>query len=228
MRCAFPALPAALGLVFLVLPPGPLAGLPESLALLFRGNILLFPDGGNLPDPMPILPSLGIGADYPLAGPLYAEASVDCYSTNYDYSYTLDRAVPASLEYRSAFVAGIVAGFQLTGRFALTDSFVLRVFTGPAADLRLCFLSYGLRPDEITADGRNLSTVVEDVAVYFWRQGRWFLPVAGFGFEYRILPKIMLGLESRVWIPLYRWWSGEDLAPIEGWRMAAGFTISLR
>ena len=201
----------------------------NSSTLSFRGGIMLFTDNGNLPDPMPVLPSVGVAADFGIFGPLRFEASLDFYGTDYDYSYPLSRAVPASIEYRSSFVVGFVLGFQALGRFDLTPSMALRVFGGPGVDLRACFLSYNLNQNDIDENsGKRITSIVDDIAVYFWDSGRWFLPTAGIGFDYRILPKLMLGIDGRVWFPLYRAWSGEDLAPLEGWRFSLGFKITLR
>jgi hypothetical protein len=191
--------------------------------------MLVLADNGNLPDPMPILPSFGAAVDYMIFGPLGVEASLDFYGTDYGYSYELDRAVPAAIENRSAFVVGSVLGIQILGRFDFTDRMTLRVFGGPAVDMRISFLSYGLDQDEIDENnGKNITAIVDDISSYFWTQYRWFMPVAGIGFDYRILPKIMLGFDGRVWFPLYRLWSGEDLSPMEGWRFSAGFKVSLR
>jgi hypothetical protein len=37
-----------------------------------------------------------------------------------------------------------------------------------------------------------------------------------------------VGLDGRVWFPLYRLWTAEDLSPMEGWRFGVGFTASFR
>jgi hypothetical protein len=197
----------------------------DRLSLGFRGSILVFPeDSGLESDPMPVLPSAGLSASYTLAGPLAAELSLDFYGSNYGYSYTLGRAVPVNPENRSAFVLGSMLGLQILGRFPLGELLRLRVYGGPAADLRLCLVAGGLEGE----DRKDAAKRTGDISAYFWDKGRWFLPVLGLGLDFKLAEHIDLGLDARVWFPAYRLWAGEDLPPIDGWRFGAGFKISVR
>jgi hypothetical protein len=195
------------------------------LSLGFRGSIQVFPENNGLEsDPMPVLPSLGLTAAYTITGPLAAELSLDFYGNYYGYSYTLDRAVPANPENRSSFVMGSVLGAQILGTFPLGDLVRLRAYGGPAADLRLCLIAGGLEG----ADQKDASGQTDDIAAYFWGQGRWFLPVLGLGLDFKLFENIDLGLDTRVWFPVYRLWTGEDLPSVEGWRFSAGFKLTIR
>jgi len=191
----------------------------------FGGSVLLIPeDNGLESDPMPILASPGVAAAYPLFALFDVEATLDFYGTNYGYSDVLERAVPYAIENRSSFVVGSVLGIQGVGRFPLPGDLRLRVYGGPAFDLRLCLTAGGL-------EGADLEDAAEEtglIAEYFWGSGRWILPVAGAGIDYPASDKFLLGLDARIWIPLYRVWSGEDLPFVEGWRLAAGIRISIR
>jgi hypothetical protein len=77
-----PALWASLlFLVFAVLPLGA-QSFYEKLGLSFRGWVLFFPeDNGLESDPMPILPSLGIAAGWPVFSFMRIELSLDFYGT---------------------------------------------------------------------------------------------------------------------------------------------------
>jgi hypothetical protein len=196
---------------------------------LIRGSVLhFFEDNGLRSDPGPVLPVPGAGFQYVLWGPLAFEVSLDLYGCYYDYDYTLNRAVPVEPANRASYVLGPVLGFLALGRFKLGDSATLRIYGGPAADLRLCFLADGVAGDEIDfKSGKTLSVLVEDISRYFWGEGRWFLPVAGLGFDYRLFPRLRLGFDARVWFPAYKTWTGEDLPPAEGWRFGAGLTVSI-
>jgi hypothetical protein len=190
-----------------------------------HGTVLFFPeDNGLNSDPMPILPSLGAAAAFPILGPLAAEVSLDFYGTHYGYSYDLGRAVPYAIENRSSLVIGSVLGIQLLGRFFITPNIAVRVFAGPAADLRICLIAEDLKGD----DREDASKQTKDITKYFWGMGRWLLPVAGAGIDFGITPKVMLGLDARVWFPLYKAWSGESLPAVEGWRFGVGFKVTLR
>jgi hypothetical protein len=90
--------------------------------------------------------------------------------------------------------------------------------------MRICIIAEDLKgPDRETA-----SQQTKEVANYFWGKGRWFFPVLGVGADVGITPKLMLGLDSRVWFPLYKTWTGEDLPALEGWRFSVGFRVTLR
>ena len=193
-----------------------------------QAGILYFPeDNGNAGDPAPVLPSMGAALAFQINKILFVELTEDLYFTHYAYNYSLDRAVPAAIENRSAFVFGFFTGIQALGRFPLNDNIIVRVYGGPAADFRIVALAGNLHPDDFSGNPDTDAQIQTDsVREYFWGKGRWFLPVAGAGMDFRINEKFMLGLDMRVWFPFYRVYSGEDLPPIEGWRFGLGLRIS--
>jgi hypothetical protein len=194
------------------------------LTWVARGSILaIFEDNGMEGDPMPILPSIGGGCEFalPFFPLLDFEPSLDVYGTYYGYSYTLDRAVPYAIENRSSWVMGFVLGAPIGYSYRLPNGFVLRGFAGPAFDLRLCLVAGGLEGD----DKDDASSQTSDIASYFWGSGRWFIPTAGFGVDFPVLEKLLLGAELRAWFPVYKLWSGEDLPAKEGWRIAATLRV---
>ena len=194
------------------------------LSWFIEGSVLFFPeDNGVDSDPMPILPSPGLGASYPFNNILRMEFTLDLYWTNYGYSYNLDRAVPAAIENRSAQVIGPLLAVQAAAFFNVTSFMTVRVYGGPAADLRIVFMASGLRSD----DKDDASKQTDSVRSYFWSSGRWFMPVLGTGADFIINPRFKVGLDLRVWAPIYRLWSGEDLPSIEGWRFGAGLRFSI-
>jgi hypothetical protein len=196
----------------------------EKLGLSFRGSVLVFPeDNGLESDAMPILPSLGIAAGWPVFGSLRIELSWDCYGTYYAYSDTLDRPVPAIPDNRSSLVAGSLLGIQALKIFALGNAVRIRVYAGPAADMRLCLIADGLEG----ADAEDAAAETGDISSYFWGQGRWFMPVAGAGMDFALTEKLRLGFDLRAWLPAYRLWTAEDLPAVEGWRFAAGVRFSV-
>jgi len=192
------------------------------------GSILYYPeDNGYAGDPAPLLPSLGAALALQLKGYLWFEFTEDLYFTHYAYNTTLNRAVPAAIENRSAFVFGFLTGFQLLGRFPLGKNMYLRVFGGPAADFRIVALAENLHPDDFSGNPDTDAQMQTDaISEYFWGKGRWFLPVAGLGMDFVINEKFLLGFDMRVWFPVYQLYTGEDLPPIEGWRFGLGFRIS--
>jgi hypothetical protein len=217
-------------LFFLAVLPLGAEGFSDRLSWSFGGTVLLFPeDNGNRGGPMPVLPAPGAALGYSIWGPLSAELSLDLYFTNYIYDFDWDRALPAEIENRSAFVFGFLTGFHALARFPLGDRFTLRAYGGPDMDFRIITLALDLHPDDFTGlretDAQMQTTAVQN---YFWSRGRWFLPVLGTGFDYRLNEKFLIGLDFRTWFPLYRLWSGEELPPMEGWRFGLGLRVSVR
>jgi hypothetical protein len=205
-------------------------GFADRLGWSFQGTVLMFPESnGNRGGPMPVLPAPGAALSCFIWGPLSAEASLDLYFTNYAYDFGWDRALPAEIENRSAFVFGFLTGFHALARFPLNDTWNLRAYGGPDFDFRIITRALDLHPDDSTGVRETDAQMQADaVREYFWGRGRWFLPVLGTGIDYRLNDKFIIGLDFRTWFPLYRLWSGEDLPPIEGWRFGLGLRVTLR
>ncbi|MDR0403061.1 MAG: hypothetical protein LBH35_05665 [Treponema sp.] len=197
-----------------------------------RGSILVFPeDNGNASSPMPILPSLGGSASYPLSDLLALELSLDLYGTLYDYNYALERAVPASLEDRSSLVIGLLWGLQPVFRFRpWGEKITIRGYGGLAFDLRVCLLASGLESGEPHSPdpGKTVGDASADIFSYFWGGGRWLFPFIGGGMDFAFLEKMTLGFDLRVWFPVWRVWTGEDLPFIEGFRFGIGFRATFQ
>jgi hypothetical protein len=204
--------------------------LKDRLSWAAHGSLLVFPEenGPRRGAPTPILPSPGASLAYRFWGPLSVEASLDLYFTHYGYDFELGRPMPVEVENRSAFVFGPILGFSLVSRIPLGKRFGIRLSGGLAADLRIVTLAFDLNEADLVEDdpgGAPMQT--NAVRDYFWDQYRWLLPVLGAGFDAALNEKFTLGLDFRVWFPLYRIWSGEDLPGPEGWRFGPGFRITV-
>ena len=57
---------------------------------------------------------------------------------------------------------------------------------------------------------------------YFWSGARWLLPVMGTGMDFDLNEKFRLGFDIRIWAPVYKLWTGENLPFAEGWRFGLG------
>ena len=211
--------------------PAGAQGFLSRISWLVDGSVLFFPeDNGTESDPMPVLPSLGFGASCQITKiskmNLALELTLDFYYTHYGYSDNLERAIPQAIENRSSLVIGSVLAVQAAFSFDLTQLMTLRAFIGPAADLRIVVLAEKLTQglDDISA----IRAEVDLVRKYFWSQGRWLLPVMGTGLDFTLNSRFKLGLDFRVWMPMYRLWTGEDLPAIEGWRFGIGFRLTIR
>jgi len=189
---------------------------------------MFFPEANEVDesDPMPILPSIGAGASYPVTNMFSLELTLDVYSTHYGFNHNLNRPVPLAIENRTARVTGILLGFQAAGHFDVSRTVTVRAYGGLAADLRIVVVAAGLTEglDDMDAIRRD----TELVRSYFWSQGRWLLPFAGVGADYTLNSGLRIGLSFRVWMPAYRLWTGEDLPAIEGWRFGPGIRLTFR
>ena len=191
------------------------------------GSVLLFPeDNGLNSDPMPVLPSPGVGVSFPVTRIFSIEITLDAYLTHYGFNSALNRAVPNAVENRTARVIGFPFAIQAAWRFNFTPLLSLRAYAGPAADFRAVFIAAGL--NEGTDDMDDIRLQTSSVKKYFWSKGRWFMPVVGTGLDFNITPRIQLGVDIRVWIPMYRIWTNEGLPPIEGWRFGPGIRFTVR
>ncbi|MCL2834495.1 MAG: hypothetical protein FWD78_15090 [Treponema sp.] len=195
-------------------------------SLFFQGSILFFlEDNGNLSDPMPILPGPGVGYGIsPFANEsIRLEATLDMYFTT--YGYKLGRPVPAAWENRSAFVWGNVLAIQAGYFFEITRGMTIRVYGGPAADLRAVLIAPDL--NEAVDPMDEIRSETSAVFNYFWSAGRWFLPVMGAGMDFNLNEKFKLGFDMRVWFPVYKLWTNENLPPAEGWRFGIGVRVTV-
>ena len=205
----------------------------DSFSWTTHGSILyLAADNGKQgADPAPILPSIGVSAAWNFWGPLRLEITEDIYFYNYEYNSTLGYAMACNPENRSAFVMGFITGIQLAGIFPINDNGIsIRVFGGPAFDLRLVTLAFGLNhPSDFTGDIETDPQMQTDAILsYFWSEGRWFYPVFGVGMDFPVNESILLGFDLRCWFPVYRLWTDTDLPDIDGWRFGAGIRITPR
>jgi hypothetical protein len=194
-----------------------------------RGSILIFPeDNGNASGPMPIMPSLGGSALYALNDLLALELSLDIYAHDYDYDYDLDRAVPADQEFRTSFIIGSILGFQPVFRFRpWGENITIRAYGGLSFDLRICLLAFDAKGTH-QQSGKSLTEASGDIFSYMWGGGRWFFPHIGGGMDFAFLENMTLGLDVRVWFPVWRLWTGEDLPAIEGFRFGVGFRATFK
>ena len=195
------------------------------------GSLFIFAaKNGVDSDPAPVLPSLGFSAAWQFWGPLRLELTEDLYFTNYEYNTALGYSMACNPENRSAFVFGFLTGIQLTGVIPIKDNgIILRIYGGPAVDLRIVALAVGLNhPADFQGDDRDAQIQTDAIRSYFWSEGRWFMPVFGAGMDFPVSGRFLLGFDLRVWFPIYKIWTDDNAPAIDGWRFGAGFRITPR
>jgi len=185
-------------------------------------------------DPAPILSSLGFSLYWQFNKFLRLELTEDIYVTNYEYYYdnNLGLFYPRACnpENRASLVLGFVTAFQLTGAFPLgNNGTTVRVYGGPAADFRVVVLAMGLHPDDLEGSiEKNAILQTEAIRSYMWSGGRWFMPVFGAGMDFPLNEHFLIGFDLRVWFPVYRLWTNDNIPAIDGWRFGAGLRITPR
>jgi hypothetical protein len=190
-------------------------------------SVLFFPESDELrSDPMPVLPSPHITLGFPITilgdTELSVETSLDVYMTHYAYSSNLQRPVPAAIENRSSFVIGPMAGLHFQGKTGIGPMLFARYFLGVTFDLRIILIAEDLNESDMAKASNHTELTNE----YFWNEARWIFPSAGVGIDFKISPRLSFGVDGRVWVPLYRWLTNEDLSGLDGWRFGVGFRIT--
>ena len=196
-----------------------------------HGGLFYFAaDNGVNSDPAPILPTLGGSISLRLTNYLRLEFTEDIYFTNYEYNTEYNYPMASNPENRSAFVLGFITGIQLTGVIRIREEITVRVYGGPAADLRLVLLAFGLNhPSDFTGNIETDARLQTNaIGKYFWGEGRMFMPVFGAGMDFPINERFFLGFDLRVWFPVYKMWTNDQTPAIDGWRFGAGLRITPR
>jgi len=205
----------------------------DNINWAFHGSLFFFAanNGRQGADPAPILPSLGASVAWQFWGPLRIELTEDLYIRNYEYNSEHGYPMACNPENRSAFVMGFLTGIQLSAAFPISlNGTLVRVYGGPAMDFRIVTLAFGLNhPADFTGDiETDPKLQTEAIRKYFWGKGRWLLPVIGAGMDFPLSEKFLLGFDLRIWFPMYRLWTKEDIPAIDGWRFGIGFRVTPR
>ena len=199
-----------------------------------HGSLFYFAaNNGRDSDPAPILPSVGISAGWRLWRPLWLELTEDIYFQNYEYNPDLGHAMACNPENRSAFVMGFLTGLQLTGKIRTggkESERVVRVYAGPTVDLRIVTLALGLNhPDDFTGNiDTDAQMQTDAIRKYFWSDGRFLFISTGFGMDFPLNERFLLGFDLRTLLPVYRFWTDKNLPGIDGYRFGAGIRITPR
>jgi len=189
------------------------------------GSIFFFPENNGIEsDSMPILPSPGAGFGMSWIGNFRLEFTADIYFAVYGYSLKLNRAVPRAWENRSALVWGNVLGAQAAYFWDLRPNMTLRFYGGPVMDIRLVFTAPNLKETNNPMD--EIKKETSAITKYFWSGMRWLLPMIGTGMDFNLNEKFRLGFDIRVWFPMYKIWTNENLPAIEGWRFGVGARVT--
>lgn len=129
------------------------------------------------------------------------EPSADVY-TNYYELDPLGRAVPTTVEERSAFVLGMIVDTPIafSFRFGEGKKWRLGLGAGLGFDLRVGFLAAPEGEPDLGA-----------INSYFWKEGRFFMPSTFLRGEYKLTEMADFGFAVRAYWPIFNFWADEGL-----------------
>jgi len=222
-------LAAVLLVIFLIFIPVNAYSIWNDLHWAGMGSLFVFASDGSK-NPSAIIPTLGFSVAWPLNDFLRIEFTEDVYFTNYEFDTERGFPIACSPENRSAFVIGFVTAFQVTGHFPIGhNGTAIRVYGGPAADLRIAVLAFGLHPTDTEGPiDKNAQLQTDAIRKMFWGDARWFMPVFGTGMDFPLNDNFLIGFDIRTWFPVYKLWTNDNIPAIDGWRFGAGLRITPR
>lgn len=127
------------------------------------------------------------------------------------YLWANDRALPAEVENRTAFVPALLldASFLYTiekGRFLFS------LGGGPGFLLRYGFLESDVDEDETSYSGdMSAGDQVGEINSYLWSSFRWVYPMLQAGVRYRLQTGWGAGINLRAGIPVFNLWAKPDM-----------------
>lgn len=123
------------------------------------------------------------------------------------YLWANDRALPAEIENRTAFVPSIL----LDGSFLYTikkDQFLFSLGGGPGVMLRYAFLESGVSKDEKShSEDMPAGEQVKHINRYLWSSLRWFYPMLHGSVRYQLKNGWGAGASLRLGLPVFNIWS---------------------
>ena len=179
----------------------------DSMLFLDSAQVL---DGNGHPTSAasPILDALGASFDLKLSDLFLFEPSLDIYGTYYKWLPDQNRAVPAELENREAFVLGFILDTSFYIRWAIADRLQLQFGLGPAFILPAGFI--GVQENDQTTQA-GIVADVKSINGWFYSEGRFVRPSATLSFRFKLRDKIDFGVWGRVIVPIYHWWANDGL-----------------
>ncbi len=175
--------------------------------------------------PSPLVGFLGFEYRHPLPkqGVFFAPSASFFLLT---YLWANDRALPAEIENRTAFVPAIL----LDASFLYTiqkDRFLFSFGGGPGIMLRYAFLESGVSEDETSYSGDvPAGEQVDNINSYLWSSLRWFYPMAQGNIRYQLPNGWGAGASLRLGLPIFNIWSDPDTSLADSLMILFALTIT--
>lgn len=167
-----------------------------------------------------------IGAEYRLAlkPSIDFAPSVSFYPVQ--YLWANDRALPAEIENRTAYVLSLFFDFSFLYHIE-KNRFLYSFGGGPAILARYGFLESGVSANEQN-DGEELNAgdQVDAINAYFWESGRWLYPTLQAGVRYKLETGWGAGFVFRAGIPIFNLWSKPTVPFADSLMLMIALTIT--
>jgi hypothetical protein len=149
----------------------------------------------------PILNMLGAGTVFPLPLGFGIAPSLDVFSTY--YALVGGRAMPIEIENRTAVLWCLLLDIPVQYSLDLAEKHRLVFTVGPAFAIRFALRATAVPVEEQPA--------VDAIAAYLWSGGRFFYPEVGVSYSYKMADWVRFGVTAKVLLPVFNWWTGENL-----------------
>ena len=163
--------------------------------------------------PSPILSVWGFSARIGIAekwsiAPEIAFSSVE-------YLYRDDIAYPAEIEYADAVrTLNIIFSIPVAYRFDPVEDIAIYVNAGPTFSFKVPYRTFG----DVSRG---------DVAGYFTKKGRFFHWETGAALEWNFIESLAFYVRTRLVLPMYRMWDGDNMPFYDGLMFGVGFGLRL-
>lgn len=175
--------------------------------------------------PSPLVGFLGFEYRHPVLRPgVYFSPSASFFLLA--YLWANDRALPAEIENRTAFVPAIL----LDGSLLYTiekDRFLFSFGGGPGVMLRYAFLESGVSESEKSySEDMPAGEQVKHINKYLWSSLRWFYPMLQGSVRYQLANGWGAGASLRLGLPVFNIWSKPDTGIADSLMVLFALTIT--
>jgi hypothetical protein len=180
--------------------------------------------GGLLSAPSPLCGILGAEYRYPFRPSIDFAPSASLFVTRYLWGN--DRALPAEIENRTAYVPSILLDASFLYHFE-KNRFLFSFGGGPGILVRAGFLESGVSSSaQNPGEELDAGDQVDAINGYFWESLRWFYPMLQAGVRYRLDTGWGGGFVLRAGIPIFNAWSKPTVPFADSIMIIAALTIT--
>jgi hypothetical protein len=181
--------------------------------------------GGLSSAPSPIAGFLTVEYRLALNSDVAFAPNASLYFQQYLWDDGTQRALPAEIENRTAFVPTLFIDLPFLYHFR-KDRFDVSFGGGPAFIIRYGFLESGVAADEqYPYEDLNAADQVSAINSYLWNYGRWFCPTIQAGVRYELENGWGAGLTLRLGIPVSNLWSSPPVPFIDSMMIMASLVV---